>query len=223
MTTCCKDVGGTVLRDFLQALFQGNELRVGRPRPISSGDKAAAADWLVEFERQYRLGLPGDPPALDLAAALWSAESVCLAAALIVHRDDGESVIRDLLAGDPPDRSLADTHYAVDLSMRFLPSLLTLSRSAAADDPLVRQLMKWATAWPLSSVGVSDVEEVDTAPLRTSPVLMRLYADRVVAAADESRVADPAVAEMVRQVIGDYSELCPRLASVLPKHPTAPP
>ncbi|MCO6046617.1 hypothetical protein NG895_22185 [Aeoliella sp. ICT_H6.2] len=204
-----------MLLDFLNDLLGGKQVHVGTPRHVSSEDRSDAAAVIAQFERDYRTGLPGDPPPLDIQAASWAAESMYYAASLVIHRDAGTDAIEKLLGTAPPDRTQAESHYAVDLTMRFLPDLLKLAKSAATDDPLVNRLLRWATDWPLSSVAVESVQQVDVTPLRTSPTLMRLYADRVIAAENHSRLDDPAVAEVVRQVIGDYSELSPRLARKL--------
>lgn len=204
-----------MLLEFVRNLLSGDQVRVGSPAPIPAEDRRDTADLLVEFERDYRISLPGDPPPLDLEAALWSAVSIYHAASLVVHRNYGAETIDSVLGTKAPDRSKAESHYAVDLTMRFLPDLLKLAKSASTNDPLVERLMDWATAWPLSSVAIPVVEVVDAAPLRTSPTLMRLYADRVIAAGNHSRLDDPAVAEVVRSVLGSYPELCPSIAREL--------
>ncbi|MCA9130119.1 MAG: hypothetical protein KDB22_23690 [Planctomycetales bacterium] len=204
-----------VLRDFLQDLFEGRPVQVGYPQPLATEAKAAAASFLVEFEQSYRLELPGEAPAFDPQVGVWSAEVFYLAASLAIHRDVSEVTLHTLLSALPPDRSNPDVHYSVDLTMRFLPSLVKLSKSAAADDPLVKRLMQWAVCWPLSSVGILGVSKVDASPLRTSPVLMRLYADRVISYGDQTRLEDQSLAEEIRRALGDYPELCVRVAGPL--------
>ena len=206
-----------MLQIFIQNLIDGDQIRVGDPQPITEDEKRCAATLLAEFEQQYRLVLPGEPPDFDIKAAVWSAVSFYTAASLVVHRDQGQEVIDVLLDSASPERTKAATHYSVDLTMRFLPDLLKLAKSAATDDPLVMWRMDWARAWPLSSVGIEIGGQCVATPLRTSPMLMRLYADRVIASGDRSRLDDPALVEVVRAAIGNYPDLCPQLARIVNK------
>lgn len=204
-----------MLQQFLKDLLEGRQVRVSDPQPISQEAKDEAVSLLSDFELEYRVTLPGDPPAFDSTAAAWSASALYTASSLLVYRDRGKEVVDKLLDMDPPDRNNTAAHYAVDLTMRFLPDLLKLAKSAATDDPLVERLKLWAVAWPLSSVGIDAVGPVDATPLRSSPTLMLLYVDRVMMTGDHSRLDDPAVAEAVGAALGDYPELCPSLAKEL--------
>jgi len=69
--------------------------------------------------------------------------------------------------------------------------------------------MKIARAWPLSSVGVAGVSDVDVDPFIDHPSLRRLYADRIVERRDASRLGDPRVRAAVREAIGAHDELVP--------------
>ena len=201
-----------MLQQFLNDLFYSDQVRVVDPRPISQSDKNEAASVLWQFEQEYRVTLPGDPPSLNLHAAIWSAASLYTASSLVVYRDLNEKEMNKLFGDEVPETQDADIHYAVDLTMRFLPDLIKLAKSAATDDPLLARLRLWARDWPLSSVGITDVESVDTKPLQKSPSLMQLYTDRVIMTDDYSRLDDPIVFELVRSALGDFPELCPSLA-----------
>ncbi|QDU58342.1 hypothetical protein [Aeoliella mucimassa] len=205
--------------EFVHHLLEGRPLFVGAPTPWDEQTKREASVVLVRFEEDYRICLPQDPPELDLDAALWAAESFHHAASLLVNRDYGDDVIVQTLDTPASDRTQPETHYAVDLTMRFLPELLKLAKTAAPEDTLVGRLMAWAAAWPLSSVGVAGVGPVDAAVLRTPPMLLRLYVDRVIAASDGSRLDDEVVAESVKSALGNYPELSPRLAQQLAPKP----
>lgn len=171
---------------------------------------------LIAWEHQQRITLPGEPLEFDSAAAMWGATSLYLAASLAIHRDAGIEMIDELLDAPPPDRTQPSANYAVDLTFRFLPDLVRLAKSAASDDPLVTRLLEWGRAWPLSSVGMASVGVVDATPLRTSPLLMRLYVDRILAFEDESRLDAEFVERAVAVAIGAHPALAPKLAARLP-------
>ena len=108
-----------------------------------------------------------------------------------------------------------ETHYSVDLVFHYLPDLMRFARSAAAADPLVEHLRRWARKWPLSSVGIEGVDDVSIDGFADSPGLMRLYADRVIAAGDTSRLSDPRVRQAVGGALGMYEDLGGRMAAAL--------
>lgn len=203
---------------FLRELWNVGRVRIGVPQPVEPDARSEAAELLADFEQAYRLAMPGEPPAFDSEAAIWAAVSFYSAAALVINRDFGEGEFPTLFGQNIPDKASAGTHYSVDLTMRFLPDLIKLAKSAAIDDPLVKRLMEWAVAWPLSSVGIDLVGQVDTTPIRTSPTLMRLYVDRVIATSDYSRLDDDWVVEMAKESFGNYPQLCPSIATHIETH-----
>jgi hypothetical protein len=116
-----------------------------------------------------------------------------------------------MLAVPCPGNPSPSVCYSADLSLRHLPDLLSLARGIAADDPLVGGMTSLARAWPLSSVGVPGIEGVDASPFLPHPALRQLYVDRIIDRADGSRLADPAVREAVREAVGDFLNLAPKL------------
>ncbi len=198
-----------MLAEFTKSLLSGRMVQVGPPTIPPVDEITAATDVLIEFEQHYRLELPGVPPEVDRKAAGWAVTTLYLMAALTIHRDAGEEVLREFLVGPSPDPSSPKSHYAVDLSMRFLPDAVKLAKSAASDDPQMTPMQTIGRQWPLSSVGIAGIGAVDIAPLRTSDTLLRLYVDRVLATGDVDRLSDPAVAEAVAVAVGNYPELKP--------------
>ena len=198
-----------MLAAFTKSLLSGRLVQVGHPTISPADEIDASTDLLVEFEQHYRLELPGAAPEVDRQAAAWAITTLYRMAALTVHRDVGEDVIRELLSSPAPDPKSPKSHYSVDLSLRFLPDLVKLAKSAASDDPLITQMQNVGQQWPLSSVGVAGIGRVDIDPLRTSDTLMRLYVDRVLATGDADRLKDSVVAEAVAAAVGNYPELKP--------------
>ena len=107
------------------------------------------------------------------------------------------------------------TIYSVDLTLRWLPDLLTLARAAATRDVLVDELLRLAREWPLSSVGIKDLPGSEPGAIVEHPSLLQLYVDRIIARRDKSRLGHPAVDRGVRTALGMFPELCPELAEVL--------
>ena len=91
-----------------------------------------------------------------------------------------EGKSRAVLAVPCPEPPSPSVCYSADLSLRYLPDLLSLAKGIASDDPLVHGLHAICRSWPLSSVGVPDVGELDTGAFLSHPTLRRLYVDRII-------------------------------------------
>lgn len=204
-----------MLSTFVEDLFRGRPLRLGPPAVPDEADLQQTLESIATFEEQSRLELPGEPPEYNPEAAGWAAVKLYLASSLVIYRDVNPEEIGQLLASPPPDRASCETHYSVDLTMRFLPSLMQFAKAASSDDPLVKRLGEFAREWPLSSVGMKDVGAVDITSLRTSETLMRLYVDRIIHTQDSSRLIDPTVQEAVTAALGAYETLSPDIVDAL--------
>lgn len=199
------------LDSFVAELFERGQVRVGQDAAPDRDELERTHELLAEFERTYRLDLPGDPPALSLSAAVWGAAMLHRACQLLVFRDiPAEAVELDLSAKCSEPANPA-THYAVDLTFRFLPDLVKMARVASRDDPLVERLMQWAREWPLSSVGIADVGPVKIGEFADDPCLLAMYVDRIITRRDKSRLDDDRVREAVRAALGAFTDLAPEL------------
>ena len=209
--------------DFVQDMLGSGRLRVPRdPGPPRDLGRAVR-----ELDRLTRPDLPLDPPPLVPAAGEWALLTVFGACQALVHRDIGPDAVRAALAVPCPVPPSPAACYSADLALRVLPDLIGLARGVARDDPLVGALEALARAWPLSSVGVTGLGDVDVRAFIDDPCLCRLYADRVIDRADLSRTDHPLVREAVRAALGAFPELAPRLAGAVsaaapPEHTTAP-
>lgn len=182
---------------------------------IDARERDAAGSVLMEAERQYRRELPGAPPPLEIESARWAAVAFFRACQFVVFRDLGEDQIDQALQLDCPAGDSPETHYSVDLTFRYLPDLLRLASRPSEGDPLVHRLRGWAARWPLSSVGIANVGPTSVGAIVGHPGLLSLYADRVLARCDASRLRNPRVRECVRELLGAFHELAPSLAAAL--------
>ena len=185
-----------------------------------AGDDDTAA--LLEIDRRERLEFPGEAPALSLPAARWAAATFHRACQLLVCRDVPAEAVASALAVPCPPRRSPETHYSVDLVLRYLPDLLAAARRLAAGDPLVNALGQLALAWPLSSVGVAGIEAGDLSEIETFIThrgLRQLYADRILRHNDLDRLRAPPARAAVLASLGHHAgTLGPNLA--LPLAPT---
>jgi MoxR-vWA-beta-propeller ternary system domain bpX4 len=166
---------------------------------------------VTELDLSARPHLAYDPPPLSRPAAGWALLLLYRASQALVCREIDGQAIRAVLAAPCPEAPWPSACYSADLSLRYLPELLSLARGIARDDPLVDGLLALAKAWPLSSVGVPGIEPTDASAFLSHPSLRQLYVDRIIERGDAARLADPAVREVVRQAVGGFPNLASKL------------
>ncbi len=196
---------------FLETLLSEGRAVVPPLEPLTAAERQEGAQLLARVEPLRRAECPSPVPAFHLSAAAWAAEQFCLACQFAIFRDVGEEEIGKAFAASFPDGITAETYYSVDLVFRFLPDLARFVSAASKEDPLANVLRHWARQWPLSSVGMHDVELPDVHLLIDHPGLMTMYIDRIVATGDKSRLEDQQVREHVLAAVGMYPELAPKL------------
>jgi hypothetical protein len=195
--------------NFTRALWQGGDLSLASKDRPSEREINEAMDFLMEIETAYRDTLPVGLPHVDRVAAQWALMSIYRVAQFLVFRELPEELMRTELAGKCPTGVGPEVCYSVDLSFRFLPELLRLTRAVSSHDPLLDVLRSWASDWPLSSVGMVGIEIGSVESILENRALSTLYADRILATNDQSRLADPHVADIVRTALGGFRELSP--------------
>lgn len=200
---------------FLTDLFEDGRVVVAEFRPISPRQLREGDEVLSRFEHTYRRELPAPVPGFRIEAARWAACRFFRACQLAVFRDLPAETVDKELSGSFRSSLTPEDHYSVDLVFRYLPDVTRFARSAAEADPLIQHLQRWSQTWPLSSVGMPDVGEVGVDGFSECPSLLRLYADRVIATGDVTRLADPCVREVVRASLGMHTELAPAIAKAL--------
>jgi hypothetical protein len=218
----------TVAR-FVESLFTGGRVRVGESvdrnaqlRHPTSEDLQEAESILKDLESSYRADLPDNPPAISDKAMIWGAVTTYYTSSFLAYRDAGEEAIRLALSVPCPEAPSPSVCYSVDLTLRFLPDLVRLARAVSANDPLVDILTSLARQWPLSSVGIADVEPVDVTSFVDNNCLLQLYTDRIIATKDRSRLKEQIVRDKIRSAIGLHSELAPELSKCLDSTITPP-
>jgi hypothetical protein len=209
------------LASFLIALFEHGRVRVDRPAAATHEELASADAILRERDAAIRLEFPGEAPRYEPELALWGAERFHQACRFAVYREVPAEAIAAAFAAPCPHAEPAACHYHVDLTHRFLPDLVRLVRTAAPDDPLGVHLRGWAKTRPLSSVGMHGVAVDPDEPAWEHRGLLRWYVDRIVAAADVTRLADPRVRRELRRALGSHDDLAPSLAAALMQYDRA--
>jgi hypothetical protein len=170
---------------------------------------------LEEIAACDRDSLAFELPQFSAEAALWSARLFYQLCQFVALRDIGEDKISAACGVACPVPRCPSTDWSVDLVMRNLPRLFQIARNLSNADPLVEHLKRLARTWPLSSVGIPSLGELSLDTFIGHPGLRRLYADRVQAANDASRLGDARVDDVLRADIGIHRDLAPFLSAKL--------
>jgi hypothetical protein len=187
------------------------------------GSNEEALPALIELELHARQELAGDAPAFCPRTATWAARILYEACRATVCRDLAAAAVKAALALPCPAARTPESDWSADLVFRHLPELLRFACQLSRADPLGEDLRALAAAWPLSSVGVPGLPPVVLDSFFGHPSLRRLYADRILATGDLSRLADARVADLVRADLGWHRELAPALARTLFPEPEPEP
>jgi MoxR-vWA-beta-propeller ternary system domain bpX4 len=201
------------LAQFLKALAEEGQAPVW-PKPLPD-DSATALDALQQVELIAREDLALESPTFSPEAALWAARLFYQLCQFTVCRDLGAELVAAACEQACPAARSPATDWSADLTFRHLPRLYQLARHLSEADPLVEYLKRIASEWPLSSVGIPGLDDLSLESFLEHPALRRLYADRIVAAEDASRLRDPRVEDLLRADLGIHRQLAPALAARL--------
>lgn len=201
------------LGSFVKSLAEeGRAVAGAGPLAENSASALAALSQLDELARN-ELGIQA--PHFSPEAALWAARLFYHLCQFTVCRDIGEEQIKAACSIPCPQPRGPETDWSADLTLRHLPRLFQLAQHLSNADPLVQQMRLIATAWPLSSVGVAGLESLQLDSFVAHPALRRLYADRIIAHGDASRLGDARVDDLLRADLGAHRELAPAIAEKL--------
>ena len=211
------------LSSFLEDLFHTGRVGVSAIARLSDEEIRAADSVLRSVEQAGRLDAPGEPPPFAIAAARWGATMLYRGVQALVYRDIAGEDLATLLGEPCPEPANPSTHYSVDLTLRYLPDLLELTRRVSQRDALVERLLEVAADWPLSSIGIDGIAVRDAGPILDHPCLLRMYADRMIQKRDLSRLTDERVRDAVQRAIGAFPELAPDVGRALQSEPIEKP
>jgi hypothetical protein len=198
---------------FLKALVEEGRAVVQSPAQL--GDAPDAVDVLRQLDLIARAEFSLEAPRFSEPTAVWAARLFYQLCQFTVCRDISAAQINAACNVPCPETRGPETDWSADLTLRHLPKLFQLARHLSQADPLVQSMKQIAAAWPLSSVGIPGLENLQLESFIEPPGLRRLYADRIVAAEDSSRLNDPRVESMLRIDLGIHHELAPALAAKL--------
>ena len=224
---------------FLNQLFETGRVAIESPDAPNEQSVEEGTAWLADFESQWRGGLAYDAPPFQPEVASWAGRSFYHACQMLVYplEDSNPGNQKSATNSFPAFNFSASTspdasaHYNVDLVFRFLPDLRNFVKAYNADgskDDLWTQISDWCIAWPLSSVGIANLDQKSPVNIDafnidaflTDDCLLQLYVDRIIERFDIRRAQDPRIARSVQESIGENPDLAKRFRTELLKKTT---
>lgn len=172
---------------------------------VSAEEQEAVSVFLAEEHQTEALNYPFQAPVFDAPAGVWAALTVYRACQLLLHR----SLDRSQLPGQLPpfeEPLTPSVLLSADLTLRFLPDVITRLQLIDPDDALIPILHGHLQAFHYSGVRLPlAVDELDFSPITANPCLHQLYADRVVAHKNQTLAKHPALREKIRANLGMFA------------------
>jgi hypothetical protein len=201
------------LTRFLQSLSMDGQAAI-TAEPLS-GDAETALDMLRQIDLAERVEMAFEAPRFSESSAIWGARLFFQLCQFVVCRDVAEKEITMACQTGCPRPRCPETDWSVDLTLRHLPKLFSIAKHLSQADPLLENLKNLGRQWALSSVGMTGLFDLQIDSFIADPSLRRLYADRIVAENDLSRLGDPRVDDLLRADLSIHHYLAPLLASRL--------
>jgi len=203
----------SALAACLQALVSDGRAAVSANPPGTNDDDALPI--LEQFDKDARAELGLELPVYSVNAALWGARMFHHLCRFLICRDIPAEIVTATAGVTCSEPRNPSTDWSVDLTLRHLPALHRLASHLSSGDPLVTLIHDLGATYPLSSVGIPELKPKSIDSFVGSHGLLRLYADRIIAANDLSRLGDPRLDDLIRADLGAFRDLAPAIASRL--------
>jgi len=208
------------MRAFLNELLERGTVHIEMREAPKDSDFAACQDLFESLDEAARLNSAFEPPKQILCVSEWAAARLYSACLYLVHRDADAQEVHKAMSVPCAEEQGTAAAYSADLLLKYLPDVYSLARGLAEEDPLVQELMTLARAWPLSSVGMDNVGEVDISAFIEDRALRQLYIDRIMERGDVSRADYPLVRDGIVRSVGLARDLCPKFAHLFEEQTT---
>jgi hypothetical protein len=167
--------------NMVQHLRQHEEIMLfGNIVKIDDNDAAEVAVYLQEEYRKESQEYPYTAPPFDVAAALWAAKTMNMAAQLLLFRENKPEDLNSLF---PPyeNELTASALLSADLCLRFLPDTVRELKLIDSMDSLIQLLENILATWHYSGVGYTlDKEQLTFETVASDPCMRQLYINRII-------------------------------------------
>ncbi|KNB61806.1 hypothetical protein [Chryseobacterium sp. Hurlbut01] len=147
---------------------------------ISKKEEQDAADYFqAEFEKE-RLEFLSDTLVCDTETAVWAAKIVYHSAQLHLIRENTAKDLNKLIPSFKGKKDISAI-LSADLSLRFLPQIVSALQVSDPEDPLVKMLENILKQFHYSAVGFDlDLENINWEEELKDKTYRKLYLERIV-------------------------------------------
>lgn len=188
----------TAIREREEIILYDNIFQVSEP------EQHQVIDYLSQVYHQESLEYPYQVPTFDIHAGLWAANTLYVAAQLLLYRKNSNADLLTLL----PNFIYPKTPSAVlsaDLSLRFLPDIITQLDKINPEDELIPIVEKHLYSWHYSGISYPlSVDKLDFTVEESNRCLQQLYANRIIEYQRKPLAETTAFSEIVGASLGDY-------------------
>lgn len=196
---------------FLDTLFQlRNDEHVTifvAIQEISKKEEQDVASYLEsEFEKE-RLEFLSDQVNYDSETAVWAAKVFYRSAQLYLIRKDTDKNLEKLI---PPFKGKMDVSaiLSADLSLRFLPQIISALKVADSGDPLIKLLENILTQFHYSAVGFDlQLDKINWEEELKDNTYRKLYLERTVEKKAYKLAEIPYINQLLMAEFGMYKDV----------------
>jgi len=174
---------------------------------ISPKEEQDAADYFEsEFEKE-RLEFLSDQINCDHKTAVWAAKVLYHSAQLYLIRENTAKDLKKLIPSFKGARDISSI-LSADLSLRFLPQVITALQNTDPEDPLIKLLENILHQFHYSGVGFDlDLEKINWEEELKDRTYRKLYLERIVEKKAYKLAEIPYINQLLMAEFGIYKDI----------------
>lgn len=174
---------------------------------ISPKEERDAADYFeTEFENE-RLEFLSDQINCDRETAVWAAKVMYHSAQLHLIRENTANDLDKLIPSFKGKRDVSAI-VSADLSLRFLPQIISVLQSADPEDTLIKMLENILTQFHYSAIGLDlDLENINWEEELKDNTYRKLYLERIVEKRAYKLAEIPYINQLLMAEFGMYKDI----------------
>lgn len=174
---------------------------------ISKNEEQDAADYFEsEFEKE-RLEFLSDQISCDQKTAVWAAKVLYHSAQLYLIRKDTAKDLEKLIPQFIGKRDVSSL-LSADLSLRFLPQIISSLQIADPEDPLIKILENILQQFHYSGIGFDlNLEKINWEEELKDKTYRKLYLERIVEKKAYNLAEIPYINQLLMAEFGIYKEI----------------
>ncbi len=174
---------------------------------ISKNEEQDAADYFEsEFEKE-RLEFLSDQISFDQKTAVWAAKVLYHSAQLYLIRKDTAKDLEKLIPQFIGKRDVSSL-LSADLSLRFLPQIISSLQIADPEDPLIKILENILQQFHYSGIGFDlNLEKINWEEELKDKTYRKLYLERIVEKKAYNLAEIPYINQLLMAEFGIYKEI----------------